>query len=347
VLVLEHVRNRARSWERGARPAAAALDSLIDALELLHDDLLHDFGFEAVLGTTLDVTLVGAGDRADEACAALMREIARLDGVYSRYDEASDLRRWLRNDPIDPGSPLWPLLEAAMHWAHVSGGAFHPGAAAAGAAWEAAAEHDAVPCDIMLARLAKRLEAFSLDRSSSPPPFPITLDAIAKGAIVDAAAAAAAGVPGIMAGVVALGGDVRAWGERTSLVAISDPAAWADNAPPLAFVRLAGDALATSGARHRGWRIGGRWYSHLLDPRTGRPVDHVASATALAPTCLESDAMASAACVLTPDESLTLADASGMGLLLVLPSGEILANDLLRDRMPCGTTHAQEGITRG
>jgi len=54
-------------------------------------------------------------------------------------------------------------------------------------------------------------------------------------------------------------------------------------------------------------QIGARWYSHIIDPRTGQPVDHVISATVIAPNATDAGALATAFSVLTPQESLALA----------------------------------------
>jgi len=54
-------------------------------------------------------------------------------------------------------------------------------------------------------------------------------------------------------------------------------------------------------------RVDGRIVSHVIDPRTGYPIDHdLASATVLAPTCAEADGLATATMVLGPIEGLEL-----------------------------------------
>lgn len=64
-------------------------------------------------------------------------------------------------------------------------------------------------------------------------------------------------------------------------------------------------AVCTSGEYHRGYKIGNRWFSHIIDPRTGRPLEHAngspVSVTVIAPSCMEADIWATALSVLGPD----------------------------------------------
>src|SRR5690606_21045354 len=50
----------------------------------------------------------------------------------------------------------------------------------------------------------------------------------------------------------------------------------------LATIRLRGQGMATSGTSEQYFEFGGKRYGHILDPRTGWPVDHYLSATAVA-----------------------------------------------------------------
>lgn len=62
-------------------------------------------------------------------------------------------------------------------------------------------------------------------------------------------------------------------------------------------------ALATSGSTWQFFRSGGKRYSHIIDPRTGYPTCGVLSATVLAPTATEADALSTAFFVLGRDKT--------------------------------------------
>ena len=65
-------------------------------------------------------------------------------------------------------------------------------------------------------------------------------------------------------------------------------------------------AVATSGDYARSLRIAGVSVNHIMDPRTARPVDHVRSATVVASTAQRADALATALCVMAPEDGLTM-----------------------------------------
>jgi thiamine biosynthesis lipoprotein len=66
----------------------------------------------------------------------------------------------------------------------------------------------------------------------------------------------------------------------------------------LAEFRLINQALGTSGSGTQFFHHQGRRYGHILDPRTGRPAEQVLSATVIAPTAEQADALSTAFYVL-------------------------------------------------
>jgi thiamine biosynthesis lipoprotein len=64
---------------------------------------------------------------------------------------------------------------------------------------------------------------------------------------------------------------------------------------------LRDEALSTSGAGTQFFYRRGRRYGHLLDPRTGRPAEGVYSATVIAPTAAEAEALSTAFYVMGPE----------------------------------------------
>ena len=118
-----------------------------------------------------------------------------------------------------------------------------------------------------------------------------------KGYAVDRAIAALQR-HGIRHAMVKAGGDTRVIGLPPGQdhwpVWIEDPRKQGRRA----LIKLRHGALSTSGNYENFFEIDGRRYGHLLDPRTGYPVQGIGSCTATAATCMESDAYATAASVL-------------------------------------------------
>jgi thiamine biosynthesis lipoprotein len=89
----------------------------------------------------------------------------------------------------------------------------------------------------------------------------------------------------------------------------------------LALVWLRGQALGTSAATFQHLEYNGRKLGHILDPRTGWPAEGLASASALAPTAAEADALATAFYLQGLDWTRRYCEARpGIGAVL-LPAG--------------------------
>jgi len=90
----------------------------------------------------------------------------------------------------------------------------------------------------------------------------------------------------------------------------------------LATITLMDRALGTSGSGTQFFIERGRRLGHILDPRTGRPAEGVLSATVIAPTAADADALATALYVLGPEGLARIAPPAGpVAAVLVLPGG--------------------------
>jgi thiamine biosynthesis lipoprotein len=288
--------------------------------------------YERVLGTSLEIQVVASEVVARQAEAAALTEIERLEAVFSCYSPTSELRRWqeTRAIPVRLSPELLQVLQASERWRVATRNAFHPATEVLTQRWKRAAEAGCEPSDAELVALVAGLDepvwqlAGAEGTATRLQDVPVNLNAIAKGFIVDRACERAAAEPGVRQVLLNLGGDLRVLGPNGVVVGIADPARDAENVAPLLRVRVTNGAVATSGGYRRGVRVGERWHSHLLDARTGQPVEHVASASVVAATAMEADVLATACSVLHPDESLALVDSlPGVACLLVTPDGQV------------------------
>lgn len=87
----------------------------------------------------------------------------------------------------------------------------------------------------------------------------------------------------------------------------------------LATLHLRDKALGTSGSGTQFFVENGRKLGHILDPRTGRPAEGVLSATVVANTAADADALATALYVLGEEGLPLLAANPEVGGILVLP----------------------------
>lgn len=109
-----------------------------------------------------------------------------------------------------------------------------------------------------------------------------------------------------------IGGEVLARGEWR--VGIQTPAA-----PPgeLAQTLLLKDqSIATSGVYRQHFSVAGKEYAHILDPRTGRPIEHnLSSVSVIHASAAQADGFATALLVLGPDDGRRLAEKLGLRVI--------------------------------
>ena len=103
---------------------------------------------------------------------------------------------------------------------------------------------------------------------------------------------------GVESGIVNAAGDLTTWGMQPSgkpwTIGIADPdAAWQTAAErAFSYVAISNMAVATSGDYEKFALIGGKLYSHTIDPKTGYPVSGIKSVTIIAPNAELADALA-------------------------------------------------------
>jgi thiamine biosynthesis lipoprotein len=73
------------------------------------------------------------------------------------------------------------------------------------------------------------------------------------------------------------------------------------------FLELENQAVATSGDYEQFFTLNGKRYSHIIDPKTGHPVDNgIVSVTVVADTATVADAMSTAIFVLRKEKATEL-----------------------------------------
>ena len=126
---------------------------------------------------------------------------------------------------------------------------------------------------------------------------------------------------GIANAIVNAGGDLCVMGnhgERPWRIAIRDPR----HIGVLAEITLAdGECAMTSGNYERFREYNDRRYAHIIDPRTGWPVDHIASVTVIADDGGMADAAATALTVAGPEEWQRIARNMGLTQALLVDDG--------------------------
>ncbi len=273
------------------------------------------------MGTTFSVKVAKAPEALDrQALAAeIQATLDSVDGRMSTYRADSELSR-INAAPAGATTAVSAdtaeVIGAALRAAELTGGAFDPTIGPLVDLWgfgPKGVRHSApTAVEIEAARSAvdhRRIAVQDGAVGKTAADAHLDLSGVAKGYGVDKVAALLES-KGVANYLVEVGGELRAKGraagDRAWRIGIEKP-----NLAGGEFQRvldLDGDALATSGNYRIFFEDHGKRYAHIIDPRSGAPLDHdLASATVVAASTMEADALSTSMLVLGPEAAMAFA----------------------------------------
>ncbi|TVS05997.1 MAG: FAD:protein FMN transferase [Phycisphaerales bacterium] len=266
---------------------------------------LERFEFRSIImAAEASVVLYARDEEAARAhAAAAFDRMNRLDAVMSDYRVDSELMRLAElpharaNEISDE---LFRVLLASIEIAEASAGAFDPTIGPHTLLWREARRRGEPPADERLNEAAKavgwgavRLDARSREVTLAKPGMRLDLGGIGKGFAVDEALAELT-ARGVERAMVRLGGDIAVGrappGRPGWRIALPG-----DNAEHLDLHHA---GVSTSGDAHQHLDAGGKRYSHIIDPETGRGLILSDTVTIVAPNATTADALATAISVI-------------------------------------------------
>jgi thiamine biosynthesis lipoprotein len=268
------------------------------------------------MGMRVTVTVIHPDeDLARSTVDSAFAEIDRLEGIFSRHIPGTPVDQLNRAGVVHSApDELLTVLTTAHRFSELTGGAFDATVAPVLALYERELEASGglpAPADIDRALALVDYRAVVIrDRTVQleKPGMALTLDGIAKGFIVDRAAALllAAGAERVM---VEAGGDVASSGKPGDgfdgwQLAVRDPL---EANGVLGVLTIDGEGVSTSGDYIHTFSDD-REAHHIVDPRTGRSPVVLSSATIIAPTAMEADALSTGVMVLGPTDGVALLD---------------------------------------
>jgi thiamine biosynthesis lipoprotein len=255
------------------------------------------------MGCTATVRACGSDASAlTSAIGDALDEIDRVDRLMSHYRRDSPLSRVNReagSGPVVVETELLDFLAEYLRWSRESDGAFDVTVGPLMKAWGFFRDEGRVPGDDELARAREVVGSrhVVLDREAGSvrfdrPGVELDLGGIGKGYAVDRVVALLRS-RGVGSALVNLGGSSvyglgTPPGKTAWEVGIQDPT---DPAKIALTVRLRDRALSVSGGYSRFFEKDGVIYSHIMDPRTGRPVQGVLSVAVLSDRATDGDAL--------------------------------------------------------
>jgi FAD:protein FMN transferase len=297
---------------------------------------------DARMGTEVQILVLTTDDgRAGRAADAALAEISRIEAMMTDWNETSplmEINHAAGLHPVRVDRELLDLLEVSKRVSDLTEGAFDVTFAAAGKLWDFKSPTPKLPdprdIERALAKVDWRKLAIDFERGTAfleAEGMRIGLGGIAKGYAVDRAADVIR-KHGFEDFAIKAGGDMRVaglWNEKPWKIGIRDPR---DRAGTVAVLPVSNVAISTAGDYERFFDLDGKRYGHIIDPKTGYPVDHTWSVTIIARDCTLSDGL--------DDGVFVLGAERGMALVESLPEVEAVIID------GKGEMHVSRGLAK-
>lgn len=263
-----------------------------------------------------------------------------VENSVSMFKEGSTVAKINSNESNRFDTHFRRVYESSRKFNSISGGVFDPTLAPLIGAWGFGKGHSATQDTLRLDSLLQfvgitktRIEGERFLKDN--PGIEFNFSALAKGYGVDCVADMFRR-NGIDNFLIEVGGEIMTSGQNREgknwVIAVDKPAK-GNNSPGrdvIETLSLTNMGVATSG-NYRNYHSsgGGGSYGHTISPITGRPVESdVISATVLAPTAMEADALATASMACGSKKAMEMCDSLGYGLMVVLPDFSTLSNKI-------------------
>lgn len=262
-----------------------------------------------------EVFIEAHGAGAEIVGSEAMEKMATFDqaaNTYSANSELTKVNKAAGVEPIAVSEDIFQLLQRSLEIADLTNGIFEPTIGPLVQLWQKAKVEEVLPTteEVEKHRLLVDYKKVILDDEHKTAFLPeigmsLNLGAIAKGYAVEL------GInilkeAGISSAMVRAGGNVYTLGSKPDgtswQIGIRDPH-HLDRM--IGYVELLNQVVDTSGDYEQFFTLEGVNYGHILDPRTGYPVEGIASSTVITESPALADALSTTIFILGKDEGIT------------------------------------------
>jgi FAD:protein FMN transferase len=296
------------------------------------------------MGTLVAITVAAGSEAASQAAAtAGFAEIRRLEELLSTWIPTSELSRVNASAgvmPVHVSSETLTVVQCAIQVAEMTEGGFNIAIGPAVDAWgvidgrhiptESELETLRLLVDLQSVHVDVREQTIYLEKAGMR----IDVGGIGKGYAADQAVMAMKKA-GASAGIVALSGDIKTFGQlpggRKFPVGIQHPR---KEEEVLGFIDLEDEAISTAGDYERFFEHDGVRYHHILDPKTLLPARRCQSVTVIAREGIWADGLDTGIFVMGVESGMRLVEAlPDVEAVIVDHEGHVHVSSGLRDRI--------------
>lgn len=268
-----------------------------------------------------------------EQAGIALDAISHLEHLLSVYIPTSDFstaNRYAAMRPIPVSASTLELIGLGQAISELTDGAFDLTAGKLSEVWGFSRRQGRVPTDTEIAAVLSAANSRHIVINAqghvryNHPATNMNPGGIGKGYALDVAAKilSSAGIGDFLlhggrSSIAALGNRQRSDIEAGWMVALKHPWRMDD---VLGTIRLVNAALGTSGSGKQFFHFEGRRYSHIIDPRTGRPSEGMMSTTVICSSAAVADALATAMFVMGAAKAAEFCEAHPqIGAILIFP----------------------------
>lgn len=255
-------------------------------------------------------------DTRDQAIASAIKEIKRIESLISSWNAKSETSKINANagtQAIKISEELFQLIERSIKVSKLTNGAFDISFNSLDPIWIFDGREMKAPDSSLISASVKKInyKNIMLNRENltvylHEKGMKIGFGAIGKGYAANRAKKVMLD-HGIENGLINAGGDLIAWGKQENgqpwKIGIADPSKEKEY---IAWLSVKDMSVVTSGNYEKFVIIDGKKYGHIIDPKTGWPVEGIKSVTLVSPDAELSDALATSVFVLGIKKGLDL-----------------------------------------
>jgi thiamine biosynthesis lipoprotein len=264
---------------------------------------------QRLMGNRFEISAVGedaawANARINEA----IQEISRIEALLTTYNERSQTNQINANAgirPVQVDAEVFALIQRSLRLSELTQGAFDITYGSIDKRlWNFDTTLTALPDPKTARRLVRLIDYRNIQLNAAERSvflkekgMRIGFGGIGKGYAAERAKQLLR-ERGVDSGIVNAAGDLTTWGNQPTgnpwTIGIADPDSHllAGTRQAFSYLTISNAAVATSGTYEKYALIGGKRYSHTIDPKTGYPVSGIKSVTIIAPNAELADALA-------------------------------------------------------
>lgn len=309
-----------------------------------HGNTQEIYSFKtSLIGSPFELTVVATDStQANLYFEASVQEVKRIELLISEWKpetEVSKVNAQAGISAVKVSKEVFDLVERALKISKISEGAFDLTFASMEKLWQFdKKEHATLPSPEIVSNNVKNVgyPFIQMDKKNQTiyitnPKTKIGLGGIGQGYIADKISEKLKGM-GCTSAVVNVSGDVYAWGKKPDQkpwqVAITNPM---NTQKIIGYFPLENSAVETSGNYEKYFTHQQKRYAHIIDPRTGYPVQDIVSVSVFAKTTELSDALATAVFVLGVTDGLALLNQlDGIEGIIINDQGKIYTSNYIK-----------------